>query len=35
LRSANGTQQEHMDLAKAVAEAISKIYPDVANFISE
>ena len=35
LRSSNGTQQEHMDLAIAVAEAISKIYPSVNNFIKE
>jgi thymidylate synthase (FAD) len=35
LRSANGTQQEHMDLALAVAEAIGKIYPSVVNFIKE
>ena len=35
LRSANGTQQEHMDLALAVAEAIGKIYPSVINFIKE
>lgn len=35
LRSANGTQLEHMELARAVGEAIAKIYPDVANFISE
>ena len=35
LRSANGTQQEHMDLAIAVAEAISKIYPNISNFIEE
>jgi thymidylate synthase (FAD) len=35
LRSANGTQKEHMDLAIAVADAISKIYPDVTKFISE
>ena len=32
LRSANGTQQEHIDLALAVADAIGKIYPDVENF---
>ena len=32
LRSANGTQLEHMELAKAVAEAISQIYPEVMNF---
>jgi len=35
LRSSNGTQLEHMELAKAVAEAISKIYPDVTKFITE
>lgn len=29
LRSANGTQQEHIELARAVAEAISKIYPNL------
>jgi thymidylate synthase (FAD) len=34
LRSANGTQKEHMDLAKAVAEAIGKIYPKSLEFIS-
>ena len=35
LRSANGTQKEHMEVARAVADAISKIYPEVTNFISE
>lgn len=35
LRSANGTQKEHTELALAVASAISKIYPDVVNFIEE
>lgn len=35
LRSGNGTQKEHMELARAVAEAIAKIYPEVANFVSE
>tara|TARA_R110002167_G_scaffold3897_4_gene18732 strand:- start:23 stop:709 length:687 start_codon:yes stop_codon:yes gene_type:complete len=35
LRSSNGTQKEHMDLAKATAEAISKIYPNISNFIQE
>ena len=35
LRSANGTQKEHMELAIAIAEAIGKIYPSVANFIKE
>jgi thymidylate synthase (FAD) len=33
LRSANGTQREHMDLARAVAEAIGKIYPKALEFV--
>jgi len=32
LRSANGTQKEHMDLAVAIAEAIGQIYPKVMEF---
>ena len=35
LRSANGTQKEHIDLAKAIASAIGQIYPSIANFIQE
>ena len=35
LRSANGTQREHMDLARAVAEAIGKIYPKVTEFVED
>jgi thymidylate synthase (FAD) len=35
LRSANGTQKEHMDLAIAVAEAISQIYPKALEFVKE
>ena len=35
LRSANGTQQEHMELARAVAEAIANIYPKALEFIQE
>jgi len=35
LRSANGTQQEHMELARAVAEAIASIYPKALEFIQE
>ena len=35
LRSANGTQQEHMDLARAVAEAIGKIYPKITEFVED
>ena len=31
LRSANGTQKEHMDIAKACAEVIAKIFPLVDN----
>ena len=33
LRSANGTQQEHIDLAVACAEAISKIFPLVDDYV--
>ena len=29
LRSANGTQKEHMEIAKACAEVISKIFPRI------
>jgi thymidylate synthase (FAD) len=35
LRSSNGTQLEHIEVAKAVAEAISKIYPAVTNFVTD
>lgn len=35
LRSANGTQQEHMDLAIEVAKAIGKIYPAVEEFVED
>ena len=35
LRSANDTQKEHMDLAKAVAEAITKIFPTVKEYVNE
>ena len=35
LRSANGTQQEHMDIARAVGEAIGAIYPKALDFIKE
>jgi thymidylate synthase (FAD) len=31
LRRENGTQKEHMEVAKACAEAISKIYPNIVN----
>lgn len=35
LRSGNGTQKEHMEVARAVAEAISTIYPTVSDFIEK
>ena len=35
LRSANGTQLEHMELARAVGEAIGRIYPKALEFITE
>ena len=35
LRSWNGTQKEHMELAREVARAIATIYPEVVNFIKE
>ena len=35
LRSANGTQKEHMELARAIGEAIGRIYPSITNFIQE
>lgn len=35
LRSGNGTQKEHIELAKCVAQAISKIFPMVNEFVQE
>ena len=35
LRSANGTQQEHREVARACAEVIAKVFPMVNDFISE
>jgi thymidylate synthase (FAD) len=35
LRSANGTQKEHMDLAIAVAEAIAAIFPLSEQYITK
>jgi thymidylate synthase (FAD) len=35
LRSANGTQKEHMELAIEVAKAISHIYPKAIDFVSD
>lgn len=33
LRSANGTQKEHIDIAKACAEVISKVFPKVNDYV--
>ena len=33
LRSANGTQKEHMDLAVECAKAIAKIFPSAEQYI--
>jgi len=35
LRSGNGTQKEHMEVAKACAEAIIKIFPLVETYINK
>lgn len=35
LRSGNGTQKEHMEVARAVAKAIAKIFPMVEEFVHE
>jgi thymidylate synthase (FAD) len=35
LRSGNGTQLEHIELAKAVAEAIAKIFPLSQEYVQE
>ena len=35
LRSGNGTQKEHMEVARRVAEAISKIFPMANEFVQE
>jgi thymidylate synthase (FAD) len=35
LRSANGTQKEHMEIAKACAEVIAEVFPMTTEFISE
>jgi thymidylate synthase (FAD) len=33
LRSGNGTQKEHMDVARAVGQAITSIFPMMAGFV--
>jgi len=35
LRSANGTQQEHIEVAREVAKAIAKIFPMVEEFVQD
>ena len=35
LRSSNGTQKEHMEVARACAKAISEIFPMASEFISK
>jgi thymidylate synthase (FAD) len=35
LRSGNGTQQEHIEVAREVAKAISKIFPMVEEFVND
>ena len=35
LRSANGTQQEHIEVARVVANAIAKIFPMVEEFVHD
>jgi thymidylate synthase (FAD) len=35
LRSANGTQKEHMDIARACAEVISRVFPMAQEFVSQ
>lgn len=35
LRSSNGTQQEHMDIAKCCAEVITNIFPMIKKFVKE
>jgi len=35
LRSGNGTQKEHIDLARACAEAITKIFPMIEEFVHD
>jgi len=34
LRGANGTQQEHMDIAHAIAEVIAEIFPSAKDYLS-
>jgi thymidylate synthase (FAD) len=34
LRSGNGTQKEHIEIAKKCAEVISKVFPMITEFVS-
>ena len=35
LRSANGTQKEHIEIAKACAKVISEVFPIIKDFVQE
>ena len=35
LRSSNGTQKEHMELAREIGKAIAEIFPMTKEFINE
>jgi thymidylate synthase (FAD) len=35
LRSGHGTQKEHMEVARACAEVITKIFPMSAEFVAQ
>jgi thymidylate synthase (FAD) len=35
LRSGNGTQKEHMEVARSVAEAITQIFPMASKLVQE
>lgn len=35
LRSANGTQKEHVEVAKAVAQVIAEVFPIIDNFVEK
>jgi thymidylate synthase (FAD) len=35
VRSGNGTQKEHMQVAQACAEVIAKVFPMASEFITE
>ena len=34
LRSANGTQKEHIEIAQTCAEVISKVFPMITEFVN-